>query len=89
MRAVLEDAVNCFQRAHGPNGDRLVKEAERWLFSNDTRWPFSFVNICLVLGLNVEYMRLGLKRWRQNPLSRPAQKQRRETASRLPAQLAA
>jgi hypothetical protein len=89
MRAVLEDAVNCFQRAHGPHVDRLAKDAERWLFSNDTRWPFSFVNICTVLGLNVEYMRLGLKRWRQNPLPRPAQKQRREAVSRFPAQLAA
>lgn len=89
MRAVLEDAVSCFQRASGPNTDRMTKDAERWLFSDDAHWPFSFINICAVLGLNAEYVRLGLKRWRQNPLPGPARKRRREAVGRRPAQLAA
>ena len=89
MRAVLEDAVNCFQRTAGPGSEHVAKDAERWLFSNDTRWPFSFINICGVLGLNAEYVRLGLKRWRANPLARPARKRRREAVGRRPAQLAA
>jgi len=89
MRAVLEDAIDCFQRAPKQNTDRTTKDAEKWLFSNDARWPFSFVNICAVLGLNAEYIRLGLKRWRQNPLAKPARKRRREAVSRRPVQLAA
>jgi hypothetical protein len=89
MRAVLEDAVSCFQRASDINTDRVAKDAERWLFDDDVRWPFSFLNICAVLGINAEYLRLGLKRWRQSPLPKPAQKRRREAVGRRPAQLAA
>jgi hypothetical protein len=89
MRAVLEDAISCFQRTPGPGTERLVKDAERWLFSDDLSWPFSFVNICAVLGLDAEYVRLGLKRWRQNPLGGHVRKQRRESAGRRSAQLAA
>jgi hypothetical protein len=89
VRAVLEDAVNCFQRGSGHDSDRMAKDAERWLFNDDTRWPFSFVNICAFLGLSAEYIRLGLQRWRQNPLPKPSQKRRREAVSRRPAQLAA
>lgn len=73
MRAVLEDAVHCFQQQfikHGPQVRRLATEAEEWLFTDDYRWPFSFVNICAVLGLNAEYVRRGLKRARQSPDAR-------------------
>jgi hypothetical protein len=67
MRAVLEDAVNCFQQQfvkHGPQVQQLAKEAERWLFTDDDHWPFSFVNICAVVGLNATYVRQGLQRAR-------------------------
>lgn len=89
MRAVLEDAINCFQQTPGSSTERMVKDAERWLFSDDLHWPFSFVNICAVLGLNAEYVRLGLKRWRQHPPGGPVRKQRREAIGRRSAQLAA
>ena len=89
MRAVLEDAVNCFQKASGPNAGRIAKDAEKWLFNDDTRWPFSFVNICAVLGLNAEYIRLGLKRWQKNPLTFPARRRRREAAGHRQASIAA
>jgi hypothetical protein len=68
MRAVLEDAIGCFQKYAGKDGrrvQRLASEAEEWLFADDYRWPFSFVNICAVLGLDPEYVRLGLRRWHQ------------------------
>jgi hypothetical protein len=74
MRAVLVDAVECFQQQAGaplPEARRLAREAEQWLFTNDARWPFSFVNICMVLGLDVEYLRRGLRRWGQEPHARP------------------
>jgi hypothetical protein len=79
MRAVLEDAVGCFQKQlvnSGRRVQRLAREAEEWFFTDDHRWPFSFVNICAVLGLDPEYIRLGLKRWRQLP-PRELQKKRR------------
>ncbi len=68
MRAVLEDAVHCFQKQFVRKGRhvlRLAREAEEWFAAADPRWPFSFVNICAVLGLEPEYLRLGLKQWRE------------------------
>jgi hypothetical protein len=76
MYAVLEDAISCFQKgtlANGRRPQRLAREAEEWFFTDDLRWPFSFVNICAVLGLDPEFIRLGLKRWRQ-PFSAERQK---------------
>jgi hypothetical protein len=63
MRAVLEDALLCFQRGlirQGRRVQRLAREAKEWLFSDDTNWPFSFVSICAVLGLEPDYIRRGL-----------------------------
>ena len=68
MRAVLADALGCFQKGlvhQGRRVQRLAREAEEWLFSDDARWPFSFVSICAVLGLEPAYLRRGLQRWRQ------------------------
>ncbi|HXG19439.1 MAG TPA: hypothetical protein VNN62_10255 [Methylomirabilota bacterium] len=70
MRAVLEDAIDCLRkqsRKSGRRAQRLAQEAEEWLFDNDQRWPFSFVNICHVLGIDPEYIRRGLKQRRQEP----------------------
>jgi len=70
MYAVLEDAVRCFREqfiSRGQQARRLGREAEEWLFSEDQHWPFSFVNICAVLGLDVTYVRQGLLRWHQRP----------------------
>jgi hypothetical protein len=93
MRAVLEDAVSCFQReffAKGRRAQRLAKEAAEWFFApKDTQWPFSFENICTVLGLDAEYIRRGLKRWRQcRPAALPKRK-RRVVVARRPLKIAA
>jgi hypothetical protein len=87
MRAVLEDAVTCFQKQSlksGRRAQRLFRETEEWFFSDNHHWPFSFLNICGVLGLDPDYIRLGLKRWCQHPpLTPPKTKRRRaESASR-------
>jgi hypothetical protein len=76
-RAILEDALACFQKqtvTGGQRVQRLAREAEEWLFTNDYAWPFSFVNVCAALKLDPGYIRLGLKRWRQDP---PAHAQKR------------
>jgi hypothetical protein len=70
MYAVLQDAIHCFQgqaTRNVPDTQRLAREAEEWVFSDDVDWPFSFLNICVVLGLDPSYICLGLKRWRQCP----------------------
>jgi hypothetical protein len=68
MRAVLEEALLCFHKGlvqQGRRVQRLARETEEWLLSNDPSWPFSFVSICAVLGLEPTYLRRGLQRWRQ------------------------
>ncbi|MGE0822414.1 MAG: hypothetical protein AB7G75_02650 [Candidatus Binatia bacterium] len=66
MFAVLDDAISCYRKgtvAKSRRAQRLAREAGVWLFSDDPAWPFSFVNACGVLGLDSEYIRLGLRRW--------------------------
>lgn len=76
MRAVLEDAIECFQKQDLKNGrraQRLAREAEEWLFKDDQLWPFSFLNVCNVLGIDPAYIRRGLKQWRlQRPVAETA-----------------
>ena len=60
MRAVLVDAIDCFQnqaRKNTVHARMLGQEAARWIFAEDDAWPFSFVNICGVLGLAVRRAR--------------------------------
>jgi hypothetical protein len=64
MLAVLEDAVIVVQRyalARDPEKRQECLEAREWIASRDTSWPFSFDNICNVLGIDPEYIRGGLR----------------------------
>jgi hypothetical protein len=63
MLAVLEDAILCFQRYAGArNGKtrRLFRDAEDWILEKESKWFFSFDQICLSLGFEPGYIRLGL-----------------------------
>jgi hypothetical protein len=65
MYAVLEDAFLCFQKKFETE-QRLIQrsqEAEKWFFSDDSRWVFSFVSVCDALGLEPEFIRKKLKHW--------------------------
>jgi len=69
MRAVLTDAIECYQYqslANGQHWQRLAKEAETWLFSDDESGPFAFVNVCAALSMEPTYVRRGLTRLRQS-----------------------
>ena len=71
MLAVLEDAVGTFQKnvwARDRAGQRLLGEVEDWFASDDLNWPYSFPNVCNALGLEVEFLRRGLARWKQEQL---------------------
>lgn len=63
MLAILRDAVDCYQKyalARDPQGRDLHDEAAEWIFSSEREWPFSFENICDVLGVSADYIRNGL-----------------------------
>ena len=69
--AVLQDAVDCFQkhlRARDRKARQLFVEAEEWISSEDRSWPFSFENICDLLQINAAYLRRGLLIWRERAL---------------------
>jgi len=77
LRAVLEDALACFQRQFVTKGrrvQRMAQEAEAWFLSDDADWPFSFVSVCVVLGLEPESVRQGLKRWSPSHPNTPQRK---------------
>jgi hypothetical protein len=70
--AMLEDAVRSFQiylTARRGKGKKLFNEAEEWIMMTDDQWIFSFVNVCDSLGFNPEYIRQGLRRWKQKKLA--------------------
>ena len=55
MLAVLEEAVATFQRnthAKTRRGQRLFREAEEWIQSEDMSWTFAFENVCQTVGLD-------------------------------------
>jgi hypothetical protein len=69
--SVLEDAIECFTKgidATTNRGQRLFREAEEWINHEDKRWVFSFDNVCDMLDINAEYMRLGMRRWKEKHL---------------------
>jgi hypothetical protein len=69
--SVLEDAVECFMKcidASSNKGQRLFRDADEWIALEDKHWVFSFDNVCDMLDINPEYMRRGLKQWKERKL---------------------
>lgn len=67
MLAVLEDALNCLDKhANAKHGDclRSYREAEQWFCRNGDDSIFSFSTVCETLGIEPNYLRSGLRRWR-------------------------
>jgi|SRR5215470_2886088 len=63
MLAVLEDAVRCIEKARRRRTfytRRRAAEAEAWVRCNRRDWPFSFVNVCEVLGFDADALRARL-----------------------------
>jgi len=70
--AVLEDAVDCFQKhltAKDRKSHQLFIDADEWISSDDRSWPFAFENICDLLSINSEYLRRGLSSWKDKQLA--------------------
>jgi len=67
--AVLEHAVGIFQRyalAPDRGGRMLFADIDAWFASDDTSYRSAFVSICNELGLDVAYVRQGLRQWRES-----------------------
>ncbi len=87
--SVLEDAIECFMKcidASTSKGQRLFRDADEWIAHEDKRWVFSFDNVCDMLDIDPEYMRGGLRRWKEKRLDAIA---RRRAALVLEAERAA
>lgn len=74
--ALLEDAIHCFKKyrsAKAASAREQYEEAREWFESTDRSWPFSFENVCMILGIDPDYLREGLFRWerRQNAKLEP------------------
>ena len=68
MLAVLQDAVECYQRyahARTERGRQEFEEAQAWLNSHDRSWLFSFESICDILEIDADCLRRGLSEWRE------------------------
>lgn len=63
MLAVLTDAIECMQKHAGSRqaaGTKLFQEAKDWIFDENERDAFSFLNICAALNLDPSYIRRGI-----------------------------
>jgi hypothetical protein len=68
MIAVLEDAIECFQKCAEAKDNRtrqLGSEAEEWFLADDRDWLFSFVNVCETLEIDPAFLRRGLLAWKE------------------------
>jgi hypothetical protein len=80
--AVVEDAVQCFQRYAQPKTTRqrrLFRDAEQWIMFGEAEQlghrhlpGLDFEYVCSVLDLDPGYLRDGLRRWRQQQLAAAA-----------------
>ena len=73
MAAILDDAVQTYcmpQVARARGGWRAEREAGEWIESTDRSWIFSFERICEALDLDAEYIRRGVRTWKQRSARR-------------------
>ena len=40
----------------------ISASCREWFFSDDTTWPFSFINVCQYLHIQPDYIRAGIQR---------------------------
>lgn len=79
--AIIQDAIECFQKhlhARDTKRRQLYVDAEEWINCDDDHGPFSFTNVCELLGMDPEYVREGLVTWRDRARSRERSRRRRE-----------
>ena len=64
MLAILADAIECILKYCDepvPMRLKLFNEAHEWVFADDDRDPFSFLNVCEILRFDPSYLRRGVQ----------------------------
>jgi hypothetical protein len=64
MLAILADAIECILKYCAepvPMRAKLFHEAQEWIFAQDDREPFSFLNVCEILNFDPSYLRRGVQ----------------------------
>jgi hypothetical protein len=64
VSAIFEDALHCVLRNVGAQRGRKRREfleACDWFWSDDSAWPFAFVNVCDLLGIEGTAVRETLR----------------------------
>ena len=59
LRQAAKD-LRLFHAAQDRVGRAIYMDAYTWVLSGDTSWPYSFINVCQVLGLSFETTRTEL-----------------------------
>jgi len=64
MAAVLIDALRIYEKYTKRQRTRLkrFREVDAWFSEGESDWPYSFLNICKVLGLNPDTIQDTLKK---------------------------
>jgi hypothetical protein len=72
--AVLgQTLVEIRDHSHNLQYQRHIVADLEWVASDDTSWPYSFLRLCEVIGLEPEYVRWRVRQWTQ-PIPRPRQR---------------
>jgi len=87
LLAILENAVHSYLKhraAKDEKGKLNFREAEAWLWENDSEWIFSFENVCEGIGVSASYLRGELRRHKEShaPRQRPARAVEEELSRR-------
>ena len=64
MLAILADAIECILKYCDepvPMRAKLFHEAQEWIFAQDDREPFSFLNVCEIHNFDPSYLRRGVQ----------------------------
>ena len=72
MLAVLEEAIECYKRnlvSQDRKAQNLFLETEEWISARHDDALFSFENVCDALNLDSDYLRAGLRHWKEKQLA--------------------
>jgi hypothetical protein len=72
--AVLSEAIETFQKcafSRSSKRQALFREAEAWIWDEESDHLMSFKSICQLMGLDPVFLRRGLVEWRANRPRRP------------------
>jgi hypothetical protein len=87
MLTVLEDGIRCWQEgidSFSRRKSRLAFHDNEWIFGEIQDGPFAFETICEALGIDPEWLREGLRRWREAGGARIPRRSPCEQLTRMP-----